>query len=201
MIHSLFQTPVYEYQGSVQETFLVQNEIKTLLPAILETDTFENPVGWNDGVQTNIKARFNSIQDFKLVNLSNYIEMHVRKYISQIGAWEPMPTKLCHSWINLVNTGQRQEWHQHQDSVISGTYYFQTSGNDGDIVFKTPIPYVEMELFPLGRTVDKFFRVQPKVGKIVLFPGWLSHCVEVNNTQDSRISISFNYLRDNFAKT
>lgn len=201
MIHSLFQTPVYEYQASIQETFLVQNELKNVLPTIINTDHFENPVGWNDGVQTNIKARYNSIEDFNLKNLKNFVDAHVRNYIGQIGAWEPMPTKLCHSWINIVNQGQRQDWHQHQDSVISGTYYFQSNEQDGDLVFKTPVSYVDLELFPLGSTVDKFFRVSPKVGKIVLFPGWLSHCVEENTTTHSRISISFNYLRDNFART
>jgi len=83
--------------------------------------------------------------------------------------------------------------------MISGTYYYQTSGDDGDIVFRTPNPFVELELFPLGGTVDKLYNIKPKVGKIVLFPGWLSHKVESNITDNDRISISFNYLRDNFA--
>lgn len=198
MIHNLFSTPVYEHQGSIDETFLVQHEIKNSLPTILTTDTFTNPPGWNDGVKTNIKSRFNTINDFQMSNLAAYIETHVRKYVAAVGAWEPMPVKLAHSWINLINTDDNQDWHQHQDAMISGTYYYQTSGNDGDIIFRTPNPFVELELFPLGASVDKFYSVKPKVGKLVLFPGWLPHKVAVNTENTERISVSFNYLRDNF---
>lgn len=197
-MHNIFATPIYEHQGSIEETFLVQHEIKVALPTILSTDTFENPPGWNDGVRTNIKSRFNTIGDFRLNNLAAYIETHVQNYIKMIDAWEPMPTKLAHSWINLINTDDNQDWHQHQDAMISGTYYYQTSENDGDIVFRTPNPFVELELFPSGSTVDKFYSVKPKVGKLVLFPGWLTHKVAVNTENSERISISFNYLRDNF---
>ena len=197
-IHSLFSTPIYEHQGNVEEIFLVQHEIKSLLPHILNTDTFENPAGWNDGVRTNIKSRYNTIADFQMKNLAAYIETHVKKYVQMINAWEPKPNKLGHSWINFVDTGLGQDWHQHQDATISGTYYYQTSGNDGDISFRTPNQFIELELFPIGNTVNKVYNITPKVGKIVLFPGWLSHRVEPNTCDDTRISISFNYLRDNF---
>ncbi len=199
MIHGLFSTPVYEYQGTIDDIFLVQKEIKTILPTILDTDIFENPPGWNDGVKTNIKARFNTIEDFQMKNLAAYIETHIRNYVKIIDAWEPMPTRLAHSWINIINKNEDQDWHQHQDSMISGTYYYQTSGDDGDIVFKTPNLFVDLELFPLGKTVEKFYNIKPKMGKIVLFPGWLEHKVEPNVTDNERISISFNYLRDNFS--
>ena len=195
---NLFSTPVYEYSGSIEETFLVQHEIKTILPNILAADAFENPEGWNDGVRTNIKSRYNTIEDFQMKNLAAYIENHVRKYISLTDAWEPMPNKLGHSWINLVDKGSRQDWHQHQDATISGTYYFQTSETDGNITFRTPNQFVELELFPIGPSVNKFVSVQPKIGKIVLFPGWLTHRVEENTQDSTRISISFNYLRNNF---
>lgn len=198
-VHYLFHTPVYEYSAKTEETFLVQHEIKNTLPKITSVDEFKNPDGWNDGVQTNIKSRYNTIGDFEMQHLEKFIDIHVQKYIALVGAWTPVPVKLAHSWINFVEKGSSQDWHQHQDAVISGTYYYQTSGNDGDIVFRTPNQFVELELFPLGSTVDKFYNVKPKVGKLVLFPGWLAHSVETNTDDNTRISISFNYLRDNFA--
>jgi ectoine hydroxylase-related dioxygenase (phytanoyl-CoA dioxygenase family) len=33
---------------------------------------------------------------------------------------------------------------------------------------------------------------QPKIGKLIMFPGYLPHGVERNGTTDDRISISFN---------
>jgi len=201
MIKQIFSTPIYEHDSTIEEIFLVQNEIKNILPKIQQTDKFENPPGWNDGVQTNIKSRYNTIEDFQMNNLSAYIEKHVRNYIKMIDAWEPMPNRLAHSWINLVSKNQWQDWHQHHDATISGTYYYQTSGSDGDIIFRTPNQFVELELFSIGTTVVKQHTITPKNGKIVLFPGWLSHKVDRNTSDTTRISISFNYLRDNFKAT
>jgi len=72
-VKSLFPTMIYEHQGSMQEIFLVQDEIKKKLPVIEQTDVFNNPVGWEDGVQTNIKSRNNTIKDFELNHLKKYI--------------------------------------------------------------------------------------------------------------------------------
>ena len=33
---------------------------------------------------------------------------------------------------------------------------------------------------------------KPEVGKILLFPGWLKHGINTNNTDNIRISLSFN---------
>lgn len=197
-VTSLFPTPIYEHDGTIDEVFLIQDEIKKKLPIILETDKFENPPGWNDGVQTNIKARHNTIADFGLVHLERYIEKHVKNYIKMIGAWEPVPTKLIHSWVNMTSRGQRQDWHTHQDSSITGTYYYQTTGEDGNFTFENPNPYAQLEIFPYGEVVQKYSAIQPKVGKILLFPGWMNHRVDINNTDSTRISISFNCLRDHF---
>jgi len=194
---SLFDTPIYQHTPSFDEVFLVQKEIKDVLDIVYANDSFENPEGWNDGVKTNIKARYNSIKDYKLKNLEKYIMTHVDKYTSRINAWMPAPVVLIHSWFNLTTHNEGQDWHQHQDSTISGCYYYQTSGADGDIVFKNPNPFTHLELFPFGGHTQKYYSASPAVGKIVLFPSWMEHKVNLNPTDTTRISIAFNLYRDN----
>jgi uncharacterized protein (TIGR02466 family) len=198
MIHNFFPIPVYEFQGSINETFLIQDEIRKTLPTIFKTDKFENPVGWNDGVQTNIKQRYNTIVDFKLTNLHNFITSHVKKYIVEIGAYVPIPVELSHSWVNVTQHSQNQNWHNHQDALISGTYYFQTNETDGDLIFKNAVPFVGLETFPAGVHCQKTQKISPQVGKLVLFPGWLEHQVDTNHTNNTRISISFNFHGNQF---
>lgn len=196
-LNYLFYTPVYEHYGSNTEVFLVQDELTRKLPSIFEGDIFENPVGWEDGVKTNIKHRYNTIEHYSLTNLFNYIEMHVEKYIQLTGGRQHKKIFLSHSWVNVTNFGQGQSSHQHEDAVISGVYYYQTSGIDGDLVFENPNPFIMIEAFPFGEKVANISVHSPAVGKLVLFPGWLRHRVKNNQTNESRISISFNYLYDN----
>jgi uncharacterized protein (TIGR02466 family) len=187
---------IYEHQGTIQEIFLIQDEIKKKLPIIEQTDPFNNPIGWEDGVQTNIKARTNSINDFGLTHLKKYIEHHVKKYIDQTQSRHPVPIALRHSWVNKTSRDQGQDWHQHEDAYISGTYYYQTTGNDGMFNIMNPTPWMRQELFPFGNIADRQYDIKPAVGKLLLFPGWLQHSVEKNKTDDTRISISFNLHRD-----
>ena len=75
--------------------------------------------------------------------------------------------------------------------------------NCGDIVFNDPRTLSHM-LMPnrikqtpppdLWREV----RVQPIEGRIIMFPAWLWHCVETNESNDIRISVSFNFLQEEF---
>ena len=36
---------------------------------------------------------------------------------------------------------------------------------------------------------------QPVAGRCIMFPAWLIHCVEPNESNDIRISVSFNFLQ------
>jgi uncharacterized protein (TIGR02466 family) len=195
-VHALFPTLIYEHQGTRQETFLIQEEIKKTLPIIEQQDNFENPPGWNDGVQTNIKSRHNTLDDFNMTHLKRYIELHVKKYIDATQAWHPVPIALRHSWFNKTGKGQGQDWHQHQDALISGTYYYQSTGKDGNFIVMSPVPWMQQEMFPFGNLSHKHAEITPSAGKLLLFPGWMLHSVEKNKTDDTRISISFNFQRD-----
>jgi hypothetical protein len=195
-INNHFAVPVYEHQGLSGEIFLIQSDIKNKWNTILQ-DKFENPPDWRDGVKTNIKYRYNSIPDFELLHLKNFIDLHVANYIKLTDFNQPRPVFMAHSWCNITEKGDGQNWHQHQDSVISGVYYYDTLGIDGDIIFESPNQFYNLEVFPAGPGVEMTISYKPRIGKILLFPGWLKHKVEVNTTDSQRISFSFNYLYDN----
>jgi len=36
---------------------------------------------------------------------------------------------------------------------------------------------------------------EPKAGRLIMFPSWVTHCVDPNESNDIRISVSFNFLQ------
>ena len=75
------------------------------------------------------------------------------------------------------------------NNVLSGIYYYKTNGSDGDLVFMSPNPF---QLSGISSFGDSEVRFKPEEGKLLLFPPWLRHRVEINKTEHIRISIAFN---------
>ena len=104
-------------------------------------------------------------------------------------------------WININEKHHYNEWHIHGFSTLSGIYYIKHDGSieNGDIMFKHPISsYVTIAHWP-PNTIKKPNEITsgvsnftPTLNMLLIFPSWLSHSVESNLKQDSRISLSFN---------
>lgn len=197
MIEWLFPTPIYVHKGTIDETFLIQDEIKKALPKIIEEDTWDKPEGWEDPVKTNIKHRWDTIGDYDLKNLHAYINKHTQAYVDQIKPFMNNDIFLSHSWFNITSKGESQEWHAHTDSFISGVYYYKTNTKDGDLMIKNPSQFTQRGFFPAGKQVFEKIYYPPQEGMIILFPGWIDHRVGVNTTDDDRITIAFNWLTIN----
>ena len=195
MIEELFSTPIYTHKSTFDEVFLVQNELKNALDDIRSNDVFEKPKGWEEDCSTNIGHRFNTILDYGLDNMKKFLAKHVTEYVSTVNPFITADADyfLNHSWIAITGKGQSQEWHAHTDAIVSGVYYYQTNGEDGDLWFRNPVPYTRIGLFPAGASSPEKVHVKPRVGNLVLFPGWLEHKVCVNTTDHERIVVSFNY--------
>ena len=106
------------------------------------------------------------------------------------------PIVLVNLWGNVNGKGGSNDIHMHGNSFLSGVYYVKTPENCGSIRFIDPRPQVEVLIpereEPLNR--DDWPRVQfkPTPGKLIIFPGYLQHQVFTNQSDELRISMSFN---------
>ena len=91
--------------------------------------------------------------------------------------------------MTLTEPGQYAHTHDHGAADLSGVYYFKTNGNDGDLYFDSPVAQLKSS-FVFNKSSRVFYK--PKIGKLILFPGWLSHGVFQNTTTENRVSVSFN---------
>jgi uncharacterized protein (TIGR02466 family) len=118
---------------------------------------------------------------------------------AQASYWdlEGFALRLDALWVNILTAGGQHSGHIHPGSVISGTYYVSTPEGAGQIRFEDPRLGLMMAAPQLISEVPDEFRrfvyVQPVQGSCLLWESWLRHEVMPGNSQDARISVSFNY--------
>ena len=110
---------------------------------------------------------------------------------------EKQTAKISNMWA-IINTGGAANLrHQHGNSTISGAYYVRAPNKCGDIVFYDPRP-APVYSYPNVKSPN-FLNAQvngisPKEGALVLFPSFLDHSVNENESNEERIVISFNII-------
>ena len=105
------------------------------------------------------------------------------------------------SWILLHKKGDHSPIHYHQNSWLSGIYYYKVSKNSGLVQFNCDRPYgwTCSSMNPLAAAEEineitaNWYRINPAEGHLILFPSQLSHLSFPNETDEDRIALSFNY--------
>ena len=189
-INPLFDIPVYA--NRVQDFDNIQSESLSVIEKLQGTNFFSKlrDADPNSHSLTDPTFKSNIIDDLNLVQLKAEIEKQVVEYMQTIGVRGIPKFKIFQSWMTHTATNEYTPTHDHALSDLSGVYYIKTNGQDGDLFFNCPNPAMVHSICFLH--LPKKVRFAPEEGKIVIFPGWLQHGVEVNKTNDVRISISFN---------
>lgn len=193
-LRTWFTIPGYVEDITGDELAGVQSEIADKIVDIQWQS--QNDV-WDDNINTTFRyTETNDIETFELSKTKELIMKHVQKYCSW---FDDYPVQLHSSWFNFSRKGDFQFAHDHVSDVeepaqISGVYYYQTNGQDGDIAFINP--YDAARYFEFGRVSSNADNIySPTVGRLLLFPSYLQHKVRPNNTDSIRISLAFNFTR------
>lgn len=100
-------------------------------------------------------------------------------------------------WINILPEGGSHGSHIHPHSVISGTTYVAMP--EGTSALKLEDPRLPMmmaappRLKAASEDLKTFVSVPTDPGDVLLWESWLRHEVPMNQAEDDRISVSFNY--------
>jgi len=105
-------------------------------------------------------------------------------------------------WININGKYDYNEQHDHQNSVLSGTYYVQVpEKNMGNLLLHRGdnAEFFLTSKVEREQTMANAMTVPciTKESMFYLFPSWVKHSVERNNTDSERISIAFNFVSPN----
>ena len=98
-------------------------------------------------------------------------------------------------WINVNKKNDWNTIHSHGQYNLSGTYYVKVPSDSGKIVFRDPRPVALTNSFMVDR-FDKgeFKNVNIMEGLLAIWPSYLDHFVEPSNSDEERISISFDIV-------
>lgn len=187
MIENWFSVPIYTKTLSMIEMESVQLSIGK----IIDNLNFRKVPHWGANNHSVSDPTFNE-NLFESYNLSAVEQVMLRstdEYIRSFGLGKDFTIDIKESWLTNTVKGEHTVPHNHGGFDISGVYYFLTNGNDGDIHFVNPSPIIDSSKF-ISNT--QYIRYSPQIGKILLFPSWLTHFVSENETNSQRISLSFN---------
>lgn len=105
-------------------------------------------------------------------------------------------------WININRKNDFNLDHVHPGCFLSGVYYVSadSSLNQGSIVFRREnslVMYHGTYFSPVKENecpahLEEVISLPPRTGALLLFPSYLCHYVEPNQSDTDRVSISFN---------
>ena len=98
-------------------------------------------------------------------------------------------------WANVNTKGNWNTIHQHGTYHLSGTYYVKVPENCGRLCFRDPRPGAIGNLY-LNKNFDEgeVRNVKLVEGLLMVWPNYLDHFVEPSQTDEERISISFDIV-------
>jgi uncharacterized protein (TIGR02466 family) len=132
----------------------------------------------------------NILNDPRFLGIRSRLQNAVDEYVNELGVAE---VKITNSWFNNLGVGQRVDSHRHEMSVISGALYLHADQGSAALRFYSPLAALRMheDVRTENAVSANFIDMPCETGLLILFPSWLEHSTEVNQTQ-SRVTLSFN---------
>jgi len=175
MITDLFPTKLYEEKVSNYDT--IQEDFATV----------EEGIEWQNLWNTHLISDANFVEDIIPDSFREELRRHTYTYTGRDDF------KVSASWMSRLEPGNYSVAHQHGHADLSGVYYYKTTGKDGDLYFQTPNLAATTTVWS---TQPNYVSLPPVQGKLLLFPGWLTHGIHTNVSRHTRISVSFNITFD-----
>ena len=186
-----FPTPIwiYDFQSKAEH-----NELTKLSQlALKEAD--EAGVGVK---KSNRGNSFHTVENFlgeyPKSPLHKMLTPHIAHALKDYG-YDPTYIVSVGYWSIISFEGAYNERHHHPNSLLSGAFYVDAPHGSGALVFTEP-RYGKLMENRAGRDenamIHKHQRIIPTTGRLVIFPSYLEHQVELTTSVEPRIIYSFN---------
>ena len=184
----IFPVPIHQFD--VNGFSEIQDELIDLAYKMREKDpvghVISNRRGWQSSCFS-IDKEDDMLQKFLTNCLAEfpYIKKSVRLFVT--------------AWVNINPPNAFNLKHNHPTSDLSGVLWIKSQKDSGNIVFESPRSFAthqEIECyredFKENNNYFHSFHFNPVAGRLLVFPSHLDHHVNFNESQEDRISVSFN---------
>ena len=149
-----------------------------------------NAGGWHSKTDMNLKEEYNVLTK-ELFAMQD--EIYKKEYLT-------MKPVCGNMWANINGPGNFNRPHLHPNALFSGVYWIKAPEKSGNLMVYDPRPgaHTIMPNRKEGKLPSQLWRevhYKPIAGRCIMFPAWLWHEVRSNESNDTRISVSFNFLQ------
>ena len=184
----LFAVPIILKQAKDKQFESIQEE----LLGVANSVDFAQINGWSHDTHMLSPDPFNSniVVDNKCSNFLDFLEETLTEYIETITGEAEFGYEIQESWFTKTLKGKYAHEHHHGYADISGVYYINTNQQDGNLVFDNI--HSQMAGSYIFANLPGKQPMPLQNGLLILWPGPLKHGTWENNTDNERMSLSFN---------
>jgi uncharacterized protein (TIGR02466 family) len=150
--------------------------------------------GWISNKTYNTSdGKYEIYSDKKFTRLNEWVTEKINAYCIETGI-DNTQLQNSGSWFNIYRQNDYQEKHVHPNSIISAIYILKAPLNSSKIHFITPLNemfYVKYK--QQHQQLVQKISCESIPGTLIVFPSYLPHSVERHESDDLRISLSYNF--------
>jgi len=183
MIEGLFPCPIGVYE---LDRPITDSEMSYLKGIQLEE---------NEGNMVSIEGYV--LKNDAMIELTKFIGESIEEYCAKTFNFDTSKIQVyvTQSWTNRTQQGEYHHIHSHENSILSGVFYFD--GNDTDVIEFWNRNHWLDESYSFEKLNNNHFNSDAwdypaKVGTLLIFPSKLEHSVPDVEGEKDRYSLSFN---------
>lgn len=184
------------FPGDLAE--LQQRTIPCLDP-VFESTIEDNQGSMRQGGLCSYNVCNNLSELIDIADLENYVEEQANLLWENLG-YVDRGCRIYQSWANRYPPGSYIEAHNHAPIPLTASFYLRKPENSGNPIFENPLaltlkhqPFEELHnLSNYHSLFDEAVGVSE--GDLVVFPAYLNHKTEPNQSDQDRLIIGFNLV-------
>ena len=184
-LNAIFPLPIFLDQAEGTEYQSIQKELTDVRSKLIFNDTGSHMILNDDPFNSHF------LSSCKCSHTLNFINSSIKSYINSLYGENTTEWIIIESWMTKTLKGRCAREHSHGLADISGVYYLDTNGSDGNLILVNSHNHLESNIL-LNELVNNNAVMPLENGMIFLWPSQLRHYTLVNESDHERVSVSFN---------